>query len=124
MMNYVDSFIASNMYFVFTRGMSLHHYLFICTFDCGGPPEGSVAYLTVGLLGGKDPVLISCRNFHTRIPRGLGALWWAPCSLAMIHPNDSQLKVKELVLCLSPWLSSAPHQRNCKPAPQAPLAQK
>lgn len=38
-----------------SASLSLHQYI-----DAGGPPEGGIVCLTMALLGGEDPVLISC----------------------------------------------------------------
>lgn len=51
--------------------------------DGEGPPEGTIASLTMGLIGAEDLILIS-RTYkslvrQTRILYGLGALWWACC---------------------------------------------
>lgn len=87
-----------------------------------GPPGWA---LCVGLSGGEDAVFIRRCNLlvrRTKIPYGLGALWWAGCSHVMIHPLWQLQNVKELLVCLSPLLSSTLHQLSRKPGPQFPLA--
>lgn len=86
----------------------LHHYLFMDVRSIVvDHPIGSVACSTL--------FLIRSANFENCVPRGLGAPWWAPCSLVMIHPIDSHSD-------LSPHLSSATHQH--KSEPQILTAQK
>lgn len=100
--------------------LSLHQHI-----GGGGPPWGSVVFLTVWLLGGEDHVLISRTNLlWGRQGFLMGLARSSGLAAAMSWFIQMTASKTERVVCLSPLLSSTPHQHSHKPEPQAPLALK